>query len=115
MSFVRETRRLVSPPSALTHLSQPYGPLIHPPASATRIQKRHIHKTSRNLTVSIPTPHTLAPTPLSSLRVIRNMSNVADSGKKWALQCTGVALETVQKHSKDEEITLFAVSLGLVV
>ncbi|VDC03082.1 unnamed protein product [Peniophora sp. CBMAI 1063] len=36
------------------------------------------------------------------------MSNTGDSGKKWALQCTGVALETVNKHSSDEEITLFA-------
>ena len=108
MSFMRETRRLVSPPSALTHLSQPYGPLIQLPfrirclhTGAIHKIPSHSHKTSLKSFSPSYIPITLQ----------RRMSNVADSGKKWALQCTGVALETVQKHSKDEEITLFAVSL----
>lgn len=35
------------------------------------------------------------------------MSNKADSGKKYHLQCTGEALETANRHSSSEHLTLF--------
>lgn len=35
------------------------------------------------------------------------MSTAADSGKHYHLECTGVALETVNTHQTDTDITLF--------
>ncbi|KAI4519573.1 glutathione S-transferase [Schizophyllum commune Loenen D] len=36
------------------------------------------------------------------------MSATTDSGKTYRTECTGLALETVKKHSSDEAITFFA-------
>lgn len=35
------------------------------------------------------------------------MSAQKDTGKKYHLQCTGPALETVNKHTAEQDITLF--------
>ena len=36
------------------------------------------------------------------------MSATTDSGKTYRTECTGLALETVKKHSSNEAITFFA-------
>jgi hypothetical protein len=37
------------------------------------------------------------------------MSKAGDSGKRYHLQCTGLALETAEKHASDDsELTFFA-------